>query len=144
MRIADQRLKNHLSVDSFLGMIQFSPFTGFCFQNLLRPLHLAAQNDHVPSANVLVQDGKANVDPQTQTGYSPLHVASHFGQAGMVRYLLQNGADVHLTTEAGNTPLHHAAQQGQTLIITLLLEKKADPDAVNKARDKDYICSLVI
>jgi ankyrin len=51
----------------------------------------------------------------------------------MVRYLLQNGANVHLVTEAGNTPLHHAAQQGQTLIITLLLEKKADPDAVNKA-----------
>jgi len=110
-------------------------YTEICtyLQNLLRPLHLAAQNDHVPSANVLVSSGAAEIDSQTQSGYSPLHVASHFGQAGMVRYLLQNGANVHLVTEAGNTPLHHAAQQGQTLIITLLLEKKADPDAVNKA-----------
>ncbi|XP_035714744.1 ankyrin-3 isoform X3 [Folsomia candida] len=102
-------------------------------KNQLRPLHLAAQNDHVRSASVLVSSGNAEIDPQTQSGYSPLHVASHFGQAGMVRYLLQNGANVHLTTEAGNTALHHAAQQGQTLIITLLLEKKADPDVVNNS-----------
>lgn len=101
----------------------------------MRPLHLAAQHDHVPSANILVSNGNATIDSQTQTGYSPLHVASHYGQAGMVRYLLQNGADVHLTTDAGNTALHHAAQQGQTLIITLLLEKKADPDAVNNVNN---------
>ncbi len=100
----------------------------------MRPLHLAAQHDHVPSANILVSNGQATIDSQTQTGYSPLHVASHYGQASMVRYLLQNGADVHLTTDAGNTALHHAAQQGQTLIITLLLEKKADPNAVNNVK----------
>ena len=58
-------------------------------------------------------------------------MASHFGQAAMVRYLLQQGADVHSKTAAGNSPLHHAAQQGQTLIITLLLEKKASPDDLN-------------
>ena len=75
--------------------------------------------------------GGASVDPATQSGYTPLHVASHFGQAAMVRYLLQNGADVRSVTSAGNTPLHHAAQQGQTLIITLLLEKKANPDSPN-------------
>ncbi|CAG7718331.1 unnamed protein product [Allacma fusca] len=99
----------------------------------LRPLHLAAQEDRVQAANVLVNNGSAHVDSQTSTGYTPLHVASHFGQAAMVRYLLQQGADVHSTTSAGNSPLHHAAQQGQTLIITLLLEKKASPDAVNNA-----------
>jgi len=65
-----------------------------------------------------------------QAGYTPLHVASHFGQAAMVRFLLRSGAAVDSSTNAGYTPLHQAAQQGHTLVINLLLESKAKPNAV--------------
>ncbi|WP_407809560.1 ankyrin repeat domain-containing protein, partial [Staphylococcus aureus] len=50
--------------------------------------------------------------PQTKAGYTPLHVACHFGQINMVRFLLQHGADVNAITSHGYTPLHQAAQQG--------------------------------
>ncbi|KAG8328492.1 hypothetical protein J6590_001165 [Homalodisca vitripennis] len=65
-----------------------------------------------------------------KAGYTPLHVASHFGQLNMVRFLLENGANVDPSTGLGYTPLHQAAQQGHTLIITLLLKHKANPNAV--------------
>lgn len=64
-----------------------------------------------------------------KAGYTPLHVAAHFGQAAMVRFLLSNGASVDSSTSAGYTPLHQAAQQGHTLVINLLLEGKAQPNA---------------
>ena len=65
-----------------------------------------------------------------KAGYTPLHVASHFGQAAMVRFLLSSGASVEKRTNAGYTPLHQAAQQGHTLVINLLLESKAQPNSI--------------
>ncbi|RZF34001.1 hypothetical protein LSTR_LSTR016335 [Laodelphax striatellus] len=62
-------------------------------------------------------------------GYTPLHVACHFGQLNMVRFLLSQGANVGACTSLGYTPLHQAAQQGHSLIITLLLEHHANPNA---------------
>ena len=65
-----------------------------------------------------------------QAGYTPLHVASHFGQINMVRFLLQHGADVKASTSIGYTPLHQAAQQGHTTIVNLLLENSAPPNSL--------------
>jgi ankyrin len=64
-----------------------------------------------------------------QAGYTPLHVASHFGQINMVRFLLQHSADVKASTSVGYTPLHQAAQQGHTTIVNLLLENCAPPNS---------------
>jgi len=68
-------------------------------------------------------------------------VASHFGQAAMVRFLLRSGAAVDSSTNAGYTPLHQAAQQGHTLVINLLLESKAKPNAITNV---SYIPSTFI
>lgn len=68
------------------------------------------------------------MDSRTKGGYTPLHVASHFGHVNMVRFLIQNGADVNAINSHGYTPLHQAAQQGHTLIVNLLLEHQASPN----------------
>ncbi|XP_008481817.1 ankyrin-3-like isoform X1 [Diaphorina citri] len=47
----------------------------------------------------------------------------------MVRYLVENGANVNATTNLGYTPLHQASQQGRVLIIDLLLGAGAQPNA---------------
>lgn len=62
--------------------------------------------------------------------FTPLHVAAHFGQIQMVRFLLENDAKVESVTKDNYTPLHQAAQQGHTLIINLLLKHKANPNAI--------------
>lgn len=73
----------------------------------------------------------------------------------MVRYLLENGANVNIETNVREsnpscfeiifygsfcslqlmfTPLHSAAQQGHVLIVKLLLEHGALPNKINKVR----------
>uniref|UniRef100_W5NDP9 Ankyrin-1 n=1 Tax=Lepisosteus oculatus TaxID=7918 RepID=W5NDP9_LEPOC len=61
-------------------------------------------------------------------GYTPLHVASHYGNIKMVKFLLQQQANANCKTRAGYTPLHQAAQQGHTDIVTLLLKHGALPN----------------
>uniref|UniRef100_A0A8C1XD09 Ankyrin 2a, neuronal n=1 Tax=Cyprinus carpio TaxID=7962 RepID=A0A8C1XD09_CYPCA len=98
-------------------------------QSGLTPLHLAAQEDRVQVAEILVKH-EANVDQQTKLGYTPLIVACHYGNVKMVNFLLQNGANVNAKTKNGYTPLHQAAQQGNTHIINVLLQHGAKPNAV--------------
>lgn len=69
-----------------------------------------------------------------QTGFTPLHVASHYGQLNMVRFLLDKGAAVDVQTSSGYTALHQAAQQGHTVVITLLLQSKASPNIQNMVK----------
>ncbi|GLD64001.1 ankyrin-3 isoform X10 [Lates japonicus] len=58
-------------------------------------------------------------------GYTPLHVACHYGNTKMANFLLQNHARINSKTKNGYTPLHQAAQQGHTHIINLLLQHGA-------------------
>merc|ERR1712223_622047 len=69
----------------------------------------------------------------TKAGYSPLHVAAHFGSVAMVKQLLESeGNVVDGQNELGYTPLHQAAQQGHSQILNLLLETgKALPNKVS-------------
>lgn len=93
-------------------------------------------------AQLLVKND-AKVDAETKAGYTPLHVASHFGQINMVRFLLQNGADVTKTTNIGYTPLHQAAQQGHSNVVNLLLDSSAQPNALTNV-SKLLIYSVII
>ncbi|MEQ2298838.1 Ankyrin-1, partial [Ameca splendens] len=63
-------------------------------------------------------------------GYTPLHVACHYGNIKMVKFLLQQQANVNSKTRLGYTPLHQAAQQGHTDIVTLLLKHGAQPNEI--------------
>ena len=63
-------------------------------------MHLAAQEDKVPVAEILVKYG-SEIDPQTKAGYTPLHTACHFGQINMIRFLLEHDASVNATTKVG-------------------------------------------
>lgn len=70
------------------------------------------------------------MDAATGDGYTPLHVAAHYGHANMVRFLLSHEANVKATSALGYTPLHQAAQQGHTNVVNILLENSAQPNAV--------------
>lgn len=124
------------------------------FQNGLTPMHLCAQEDRVEVAKILKDHG-SKIDSQTkvrltcsnrlecdpsivsrffQAGYTPLHVACHFGQLAMVRFLLEHQADVNIQTRLGFTPLHQAAQQGHTAVVKLLLDHGAQPNVKTTVR----------
>ena len=73
-------------------------------------------------------DSGADCDAETKAGYTPLHVAAHFGQINMVKFLLANGVRVNVQNELGYSPLHQAAQQGHSQIVNLLLDANASPN----------------
>ena len=61
---------------------------------------------HRIELSVFQVDSGAECDNETRAGYTPLHVAAHFGQINMVRYLLSQGVRVDVQNELGYTPLH--------------------------------------
>jgi uncharacterized protein len=64
-------------------------------------------------------------------GWTPLHLAAHFGREHAVRSLLSKGADVNSrsTNALQNMPLHAAAAGGMVAIAKLLIERGANVNA---------------
>ncbi|KAJ3008043.1 UNVERIFIED_CONTAM: Carrier protein, mitochondrial, partial [Siphonaria sp. JEL0065] len=64
-------------------------------------------------------------------GWSPLHIASHAGNASLVQLLLDNGARIEATTEQKWTALHFAAFDGHSEVVETLLQHGAIPDTLD-------------
>ena len=91
----------------------------------------ATVGDEMRLREMLEDDaGMANV--YSPEGWTPLHLAAHFGHTSAVRSLLDAGADVHARSknELANQPLHAAvAGQASLELLALLLDAGADVNA---------------
>ncbi|KAL2097686.1 hypothetical protein ACEWY4_006893 [Coilia grayii] len=106
----------------------------------LPALHIAARKDDTKSAALLLQNdhnadvqSKMMVNRTTESGFTPLHIAAHYGNVNVSTLLLNRGAGVDFTARNGITPLHVASKRGNTNMIALLLDRGAQIDA--KTRD---------
>ncbi len=96
-------------------------------------LHFAARYGHGEVAAYLV-DKRAKVnDRSDKGGKTPLWLAAKGGNTGIIRKLLEAGADPHILDQGGRTPLHMAAAKGDKESVRLLLEKGA---RINAGDDK--------
>lgn len=59
----------------------------------------------------------ASISATTESGLTPLHVASFMGCMNIVIYLLQHEASPDVPTVRGETPLHLAARANQVHTI---------------------------
>lgn len=50
-------------------------------------------------------EGRLRPDLVFQMGYTPLHVASHYGNIKLVKFLLQHQADVNAKTKVQRCPM---------------------------------------
>ncbi|XP_028915467.1 ankyrin-3 isoform X12 [Ornithorhynchus anatinus] len=106
----------------------------------LPALHIAARKDDTKAAALLLQndhnadvESKMVVNRTTESGFTPLHIAAHYGNINVATLLLNRGAAVDFTARNDITPLHVASKRGNANMVKLLLDRGAKIDA--KTRD---------
>jgi ankyrin repeat protein len=85
----------------------------------------------------LVEQDKKLVNDYSNDGFTPLHLASFFGNLGVARFLIEQGADANARAkdQMKVTPLHSAAARNQVEISKLLISNHAD---VNAKQENDF------
>ncbi|XP_055360039.1 ankyrin-3-like isoform X24 [Betta splendens] len=111
----------------------------------LPALHIAARKDDTKAAALLLQsdhnadvESKMMVNRTTESGFTPLHIASHYGNINVATLLLNRGAAVDFKARNDITPLHVASKRGNSNMVRLLVERGAKIDA----RTKDGLTPL--
>lgn len=90
------------------------------------PLHKAAHNGDMAQVKNLIEAGEIDVNQAGAAERRPLHRAAGGNHAGVVSYLLDNGATVDQTDKSGRTALHWAAISGHKDASDLLLKAGAN------------------
>ena len=116
--------------------------------NREKPLHLVSYGEYKSQeAGVhliqLLLERSADVNARRNDHQTPLHAASYFGNVGIVRLLLDHGADPEANADGdmGDKPLHkvssgeYRSQEDGVRVAQLLLEHGAD---VNTRRDDHW------
>ena len=117
-----------------------------------KPLHrvsygdseYGSQENGVRVTQVLLERG-ADVSTRRNDQWTPLHVASHLGEFGIVQVLIDHGAEVDAVDDFGKTPLHevsqgiYESQEEGVRIAQLLLDHGADVNAKSRAGDTPLI-----
>ena len=69
---------------------------------------------------------------------TPLHAASLHGHKDVVKFLVQNGADLNSNDNWNCTALHNAAGAGHLQIVDLLCQAGANLGTIHKARGHSF------
>ncbi|MDE0359324.1 MAG: ankyrin repeat domain-containing protein [Gammaproteobacteria bacterium] len=89
-------------------------------------LHWSALNDQIDIVETLIFAG-ATLQPATRVGgYTPLHLASRAGNAGVVAALLDAGVNPDILTGTGAASLHFAAEADALEVVNALVGHGAD------------------
>ncbi|XP_072334975.1 ankyrin-3 isoform X31 [Scyliorhinus torazame] len=106
----------------------------------LPALHIAARKDDTKAAALLLQndhnadvESKMMVNRTTESGFTPLHIAAHYGNINVATLLLNRGAAGDFTARNDITPLHVASKRGNANMVKLLLNRGSQIEA--KTRD---------
>ena len=89
-------------------------------------LHQAVSDGKMAMAEIIIREGRADVNVKDRRQITPLHVVKN---PKIAKLLISAGADVHGGDKLGDTPLHKARGAG---ITKLLIEAGAKVDARNK------------
>ncbi|KAK6645214.1 hypothetical protein RUM43_001490 [Polyplax serrata] len=76
-----------------------------------------------------------NHDPDvtSKSGFTPLHIAAHYGNENIAKLLHAKGADVNFAAKHNITPLHVASKWGKVSMVSMLIAAGATLDS--KTRD---------
>jgi len=94
-------------------------------------VHAAAKDGDTDEVAALLSMDNRLTRTFDADGWSPLHLAAHYGHAEMVEILLHNNAPVDLRSNntMANTALHAALAGRQTRVAKILVDAGADVNA---------------
>ncbi|XP_065343485.1 tonsoku-like protein [Cloeon dipterum] len=104
------------------------------------PLHLNCIKGNLARVQSLVKNGHP-VTVYDNSGWTPIHEAAHHGHAEVVKFLIENGANVNeqgkfdAKAVDGFTPLIDAASWGQVTVMELLLDMGAKVELKTTKRE---------
>jgi ankyrin repeat protein len=105
----------------------------------------AAAVGDIQALRLKLNDEPKLINSHSHDGFTPLALASHFGNEPIVRLLLNQGADMEKLGRDGklnNTPLQAACAGQHTAIVKLLLEHGADCNRQAKGSIRDGFTPL--
>jgi ankyrin repeat protein len=70
-------------------------------------------------------------ESRSNRGKMTIHLSVEKGHLGIVKCLIECGAELDAQDDLGFTPLHYAAKMGHTQIVDLLVKKGACIDSLN-------------
>ncbi|KAJ2504021.1 hypothetical protein GGI11_007515 [Coemansia sp. RSA 2049] len=89
---------------------------------------IAASDGDLARVKEIVGGDRTQVNAKDENGYTPLHAASSWKHADLLRYLITSGGDVNIVDSDGDTPLHICED---VECAQILLDHGADPGAEN-------------
>ena len=130
-------------VSGSTGMIdllrRYDPDWNAVDRELDTPVHLAATLGHLEIMAQLLDVYDGELDRTNRFGTTALHKAVMFGQAEMVAFLAQRGANLEAKNYRGNTPLHLAVQMGLIEPAAALLDHRADLHARDRIDNTPFL-----
>lgn len=97
----------------------------------LTALHVAAMNNSIKTAQLLLVGKDVALDVCAQNAMTPLHYAAYCGHVAQVELLLEAGAKINYHSSNQPTALFLACQNGQLGAVAALLKNKADRSIPN-------------
>ncbi|MHC4235929.1 MAG: ankyrin repeat domain-containing protein, partial [Planctomycetota bacterium] len=98
---------SHIAAAMLLGFVSASAYG---LGDEAAGIHAAAQAGDLQRVRALLADSPELIAARTKQGQTPLHAAAQGRDAGVLRFLLDAGADVATTDKHGDTPLHVAVR----------------------------------
>ncbi|WP_437917815.1 ankyrin repeat domain-containing protein [Sphingobacterium sp. LRF_L2] len=99
-------------------------------------VHEACAIGLVPQVEMMIKQKPDVIDEISSHGFTPLGIATHFGQEGVVRILLSKRADPNISSQNGYQvyPLHTALTGNYNQISKMLVEAGAEVNIFQNAR----------
>lgn len=94
-------------------------------------IHAAAKDGDTDEVAALLSMDNRLTRTHDSDGWTPLHLAAHYGHPETVAILLHNNApvDIRSTNQMANTPLHAALAGRRTEVVKILVAAGADVNA---------------
>ena len=106
------------------------------------PLVLAVKQAHEEMIKLLLKYGADLNQASGSTGVAPIHVAAKHGHLDILKYLLDEDAEVDKKDNHGRTALYHAAHAGFADVVDTLLKNCADPNIITEENETPLIASI--